>query len=193
MVSISTRTNKLLLSSEETSNFLQSSIEDLKNLVTLFDNKVNEFDNQKMFDKAERKIDEITNIVYDNAQSNKKLTEAFTYLAEWIDKTDEKLYAIESKMSDLNYIKQNMIKKSDLEGIFEKVAKKMEKQQEKIKTLEEKVKLLSKKDVPTLVKEVLSSVPDMKSNTKLVKKVDGIDKQLAILGKSIEKITSYVD
>lgn len=193
LVSISTRTNKLLLSSEETSNFLQSSIEDLKNLVTLFDNKVNEFDNQKMFDKAERKIDEITNIVYDNAQSNKKLTEAFTYLAEWIDKTDEKLYAIESKMSDLNYIKQNMIKKSDLEGIFEKVAKKMEKQQEKIKTLEEKVKLLSKKDVPTLVKEVLSSVPDMKSNTKLVKKVDGIDKQLAILGKSIEKITSYVD
>ncbi|MBR1754041.1 hypothetical protein IJ732_04315 [bacterium] len=191
LVSISTRTNKLLLNSDETANFLQSSIEDLKNLLALFDNKVSEFDYQKMFDKLENRIDEISEVVYSNTQNNKKLTQAFTYLAEWIDKTDEKLYDIEQRVRDISYIKQNMIKKSDLESIFEKVARKMEKQQEKIKTLEEKVKVLSRKEpnIKTLVKEVLSTVPD----TKLVKKVDGIDRQLATLGKSIEKITSYVD
>ena len=67
----------------------------------------------------------------------------------------------------------------------------MDKQEEKIKSLEETVRILSQKEinVKTLVQEVMSTVPE----SQLAQKVDGIDRQLATLGKNIEKITSYVD
>ncbi len=139
-----------------------------------------------------------------NVQSDKIFNQTFMYLAEWIDKADERLNDLEQKVSDIRYVKQNMIKKSDLEAMFEKFVKKIDKQQDKIKSLEDKIKELSKKEsivkptatnIKTIVKEVLSKVDSsqMKPDAKLVKKVDGIDRQLISLGKSIEKITSYVD
>lgn len=194
IMSISTRTNKLLLNSDESYATLQANLDQLRNVVYQFEKKVKHLDNKESINKIEKRLEGLNKLMLSSVQSDKIFNQTFMYLAEWIDKADE----------NIETIKKTMIKPTDLEKILDKFSKKFDQQQEKIKSLETKIEKLTKTapvkatkdtDLKTLVREVLSQVerPEFKVDTKLSKKVDGIDRQLATLGKSIEKITSYVD
>lgn len=191
ITSISTRTNKLLLNSDESYATLKHNLEDLRGIIYQFETKVKYLDNKEPINKIERKLDNLNNLVLSCVQSDKIFNQTFMYLAEWIDKAD----------SNIDSIKQNMVKTTDIEKLLDKFSKKFDKQEEKIKSLEAKIEKLTKTkpsketDIKTLVKEVLSKVEmsEFRPDAKLAKKVDGIDKQLVTLGKNIEKITSYVD
>ncbi|MDD3435981.1 MAG: hypothetical protein PHC64_02400 [Candidatus Gastranaerophilales bacterium] len=184
IMSISTRTNKLLLNSDESYAALKSNLDELRNIVYQFEEKVRRLDNKEQ-------LDTINDLLISCVKSDKIFNQTFMYLAEWIDKADE----------NINAIKQNMVKPPDMEKLLDRFDKRFSRQEEKIKSLEAKIEKLTKvkpakePDIRTLVQEVLSKVemPELRSDVKLVKKVEGIDKQLASLGKSIEKITSYVD
>lgn len=192
IVSISTRTNKLLLNSDETTMTLNTSLDELRNIIYQFESNMKHVDNKDAMKKLEKKLDSLNSLMTSSIQSDKLFNQAFRYLAEWIDRADD----------NMSYMRSSMLKTSDLELILDKFSKKFDKQQEKIKSLEAKIEKLAKTktsaketDLRTLVQEVLSKVemPEFKPDAKLVKKVEGIDKQLATLGKNIEKITSYVD
>ena len=192
ILSLSSRTNKILLNSDESSENLRSSLDSLRSVVSTFDKQIHYLDNKDRITRIEKQLETINGLVMSNVQSNKIFNQTFMYLAEWVDKTDDKL----SKITD------TMVKTTDIEKLFDKLGKKFDKQQEKIKSLEEKIDKLTKAkvsaketDVKTLVSEVLSKLPATggKADASLSKKVDGIDKQLAVLGQNIAKITSYVD
>jgi hypothetical protein len=153
-------------------------------------------------------LKKINTILETSTKSDKIFNKTFMYLAEWIDKADDKMEKIEEKLSytqdlekTLTNMQKSMLKSSDLEMLLDKFSKTFDKQQEKIKSLEEKIEKLSQSgtakntDIKSIVQEVLSKVemPEFRPDAKLAKKVDGIDKQLTTLGKNIEKITSYVD
>lgn len=191
ITSISTRTNKLLLNSDESYETLKTNLESLREVIYQFETKVKYIDNKDQMKKLEHKVDTINSLALSSVQSDKIFNQTFMYLAEWIDKAD----------SNIDSIKQNMVKTTDIEKLLDKFSKKFDRQEEKIKSLEAKIEKLTKAkppketDIKSLVQEVLSkvAVSELKPDAKLAKKVDGIDKQLATLGKNIEKITSYVD
>lgn len=196
IMSLSSRTNKILLNSDESHATLKNNLDEFKKVVNQFEEKVKKLDNKDSINRIEKKLDGVNNLVLSSVKSDKIFNQSFMYLAEWIDRADE----------NMNVIKQSMVKPSDIEKLLDKFSKRFDKQEEKIKALEAKIDKLTKTapaktaapkvtELRTLVREVLSQVerPEFTTDSKLTKKVDGIDRQLATLGKSIAKITSYVD
>lgn len=203
IMSISSRTNKLLLNSDESYAELKNNLDNLKDIVYQFEEKVKNIDNKEPIIRIEKKLEDMNKLMVSSVQSDKIFNQTFMYLAEWIDKADEKMSHIEEKVSEIEDIKMSMLKGYDLETLLDKFVKRFEKQEEKIKALETKIEKLSKgkapsakdTDIKSIVQEVLAKVElsELKPDDKLAKKMDGIDRRLTTLGKNIEKITSYVE
>lgn len=211
IMSISTRTNKLLLNSDESYNIMKTNLEDFKETVYKLEEKVKYMDMGEFNRRTEKKLEDVKNLALSSVQSNKVFNQAFTYLAEWVDNTSEnigsiserveKVSEIEGVKNSIADIKKTLSKKTEMDTFLEKISEKFEQQQEKIESLENKITQLSKKtvkgdvDVEAVVKAVLEQIgtSEAKPDAKLAKKVDNIDKQLAKLSKGIEKITSYVE
>lgn len=190
VMSISTRTNKILLTSDESNNALKSNLDELRNVVYQFEEKVNHLDGKETIGRVEKKLENVNNLMLSSVKSDKIFNQTFMYLAEWVDTASENLESIIEKVSDIDGIKisvadlkKSMPKRSDIETILDEVSEKFNRQQEKIDSLEDKLE------------KVLTHLLDggMKPDNKLSKKVDNIDKQLTKLSKGIEKLASYVD
>lgn len=210
IISISARTNKLLLTSDDSNNVLKENLNEFKNIVYKLEEKVNYIDTTEANQRIEKKLETVNNLLVSSAKSDKIFNQAFMYLAEWVDGASENMGTIIDKVSDMDgvklslaEIKKNMPKKADTDVILNKLADKFTRQEEKIKSLEAKIEKLANRpvakagevDYAAIVQEVLAQVgvAEKKAETKLTKKVDNIDKQLAKFGKSIEKLASYVD
>lgn len=204
IMSISSRTNKLLLNSDESNAALKNNMDDLRNIVDKLEEKIKHIDTRESMARMERKLKNIDKMVVSSVQSDRVFNQALMYLAEWIDKADEKMSSIDDKISDIEDIKMSMLRSYDLEMFLDKFVRRIERQQDKIKTLEDKIEKLAKGkakatpepevDIKAVVQEVLSKIElSEKPDEKLVKKMDGIDRRLTTLGKNIEKITSYVE
>jgi len=205
IMSISSRTNKLLLNSDESYSALKNNLESLRDIVYQFEEKIKNIDTKEPMERIEKKLENIDKLMVSSVNSDKIFNQTFMYLAEWIDKADEKMSNIEEKVSEIEDVKMSMLKSYDLELLLDKFAKKFDKQEEKIKVLETKIEKLSKgktkalpeteTDIKSIVQEVLAKVELSKTepDSQLAKKMDGIDRRLTSLGKNIEKITSYVE
>ena len=239
IVSISTRTNKLLLASDESYKTLQDNLQDFKLVINDLDERTRNFPHEAGIDKIDNKLAALNSMMQNGAKTNQVFNQVFEYLAEWVDKAGAQIAAISDKVETLDDIGQIKVMLEDLRAesqdnseseelvqalgdIFDKQAKriasleakldrmivdstinsrnhkidttplentinsflvaiddKMSSQQAKIKSLEEKLE------------EVVSLV-DNKDTVQLTKKVGGMDRQLAKLNKSIEKIASNV-
>lgn len=190
IMSISSRTNKLLLTSDESYAALKSNLDDLRGVIYQFEEKVKYLDNKETINKVEKKLENVNNLMLSSVKSDKIFNQTFMYLAEWVDTASENLDSIIEKVSDIDSlkvsiseIKTSMPKRSDIETVLDEISDKFDKQQDRITALEEKLE------------KALAVVVDggVKPDSKLAKKVDNIDKQLTKLCKGIEKLTSYVD
>lgn len=194
LMSISTRTNKLLLNSDESYSVLKENLTDFRNIVYQLEERIKKADTKEAFSKVEKKMDSLNNLVLSCVKSDKLFNQSFMYLAQWIDTASENLETIqdnaiktEVKMANVqdlvSDLKKTMPKRVDVDNVLDEISERFDKQQARIDSLELKLeKLLD------LVENGASKV-DSKAN----KKIDSIDKQLAKLGKSIEMLTSYVD
>ncbi len=239
IVSISTRTNKLLLSSDESYKMLQDNLQDFKLVIDDLDERTRNFSKESGIDKLDNKLSAINAMIQSGTKTNQVFNQVFEYLAEWVDKAGVQIASISDKVETLDEISQIKTMIEDLKAsaqddsesaelvdalsaVFDKQTKrissletkldrmivdstinnirpdvditpiedtlnrflvamddKMSAQQAKINSLEEKLE-----EVMTLV--------DNKDTAQLTKKVGGMDKQLAKLNKSIEKIASNV-
>jgi hypothetical protein len=239
IVSISTRTNKLLLSSDESYKMLQDNLQDFKLVIDDLDERTRNFSKESGIDKLDNKLSAINTMIQSGTKTNQVLNQVFEYLAEWVDKAGVQIASISDKVETLDEISQIKTMIEDLKAsaqddsesaelvdalsaVFDKQTKrissleakldrmivdstinnirpdvditpiedtlnrflvamddKMSAQQAKINSLEEKLE-----EVMTLV--------DNKDTAQLTKKVGGMDKQLAKLNKTIEKIASNV-
>ena len=239
IVSISTRTNKLILASDESYKTLQDNLQEFKLVINDLDERTRNFAQEVGMDRIDNKLGAINTMIQNGAKSNQVFNQVFEYLAEWVDKAGEKINTISDRVETLDDIGQIKVMLEDLKAeaednsdsveLIEALGNIFDKQVKKISSLEAKLdrvivettinnknkeldlspfedtlnrflvamddKMSAQQDrINTLeakLEEVLSIV-DSKETAQLTKKVGGMDRQIAKLNKSIEKIASHV-
>lgn len=184
ILSISSRTNKLLLTSDESYNALNNGLNDFSNIVYKLEERINYLDNKEITERIEEKLDNVANVVTGSANSDKVMRQALMYMGEWIDTTSEKIESLceqEDTIDEVkNIIEELQDKVPEHTELLNNLSDKFEEQEERLDRLEMKLE------------KILSAIDDI-DDTKLTKKVEKIDKQLTKLSNTIEKLASYVD
>ncbi len=235
IVSISSRTNKLLLASDESYKTLQDNLQEFKLVINDLDERTRNFAQESGMDKLEAKLNAINTMMQNGAKTNQVFNQVFEYLAEWVDNASVQINSISDRVESLDDIVQikTMIsdmkaqddadsvelvealgtvfdkqtkrisaldkkldkiivettisnKKSDISPLEETLNKFLVAMDEKFSLQEEKISLLESK-----LEKVMDTL-DTKETEQLTKKVGGMDRQIAKLNKSIEKIASHV-
>ena len=239
LVSISTRTNKLILASDESYKTLQDNLQDFKLVINDLDERTRNFPREAGIDKIDSKLNSINNMMINGAKTNQVFNQVFEYLAEWVDNASVQINAISDKVETLDEIEQIKTMLTDLKAtaeddsgsveLVEALGNVFEKQTKRISSLEAKLDKIivettinnknDKLDLTPLedtINRFLVAVDekmttqqakinsleaklegalellDSKDTAQLTKKVGGMDRQIAKLNKSIEKIASHV-
>ena len=239
IVSISTRTNKLILASDESNKSLQDNLQDFKLVINDLDERTRNFAREAGIERIDNKLGAINTMIQNGAKTNQIFNQVFEYLAEWVDKAGAQITTITDKVETLDDISQIKVMLEDMkekaqddtEGneLVEALGNVFDKQAKRISSLESKLdriivdntinnrsqkldvtpfedtlnrflvaiddKLVSQQrkinSLEDKLEEVMSMI-DNKDTAQLTKKVGGMDRQIAKLNKSIEKIASHV-
>ena len=239
IVSISTRTNKLILASDESYKTLQENLQDFKLVINDLDERTRNFAREAGIDRIDNKLGVINSMIQNGARTNQVFNQVFEYLAEWVDNAGAQIAAISDKVETLDDIGQIKVMLEDLKAeaeddsdsteLIEALSNVFEKQAKKISSLEAKLdrvivettisnknnkvdlapfeetlnrflvaiddKMVSQQSKIDSLESKLADVMSMinpKDTAQLTKKVGGMDRQIAKLNKSIEKIASHV-
>lgn len=184
ILSISSRTNKLLLTSDESYKALNDGLNNFSSLVYKLEDRINYLDNTEVSERLEKKIDNIHSMSVASANADKVFHQVMMYLGEWIDSTTENISSITEKTSEISQIKESIEELREAipekTSILNELEEKFEQQELRIDRLEMKLE------------KILSTLEE-KDDMMLNRKVDKIEKLLSRLGTNIEKLTSYVD
>ncbi len=239
IVSISTRTNKLILASDESNKSLQDNLQEFKLVINDLDERTRNFAHESGIDRLDNKLGAINTMIQNGAKTNQVFNQVFEYLAEWVDKAGDQITTISDKVETLDDIGQIKVMLEDLKAeaednsesteLIEALSNVFEKQAKRIASLEAKLdrvivettinnknskidmtplentlnsflvaiddKMSSQQDkinsLESKLEEVMTKI-DPKDTAQLTKKVGGMDRQIAKLNKSIEKIASHV-
>ena len=238
IVSISTRTNKLILASDESYKTLQDNLRDFKLVIDDLDERTRNFAQESGMDKIDLKLNALNTMVQNGAKTNQVFNQVFEYLAEWVDSAGTKINKISNKVETLDDIGQIKVMLADLKAeaednsenveLIEALGNVFDKQAKKISDLETKLdkmiventinnqnkldikpmedtlnkflaaigeKMTSQQEKINSLESTLDrviNILDEKDTAQLTKKVGGMDRQIAKLNKSIEKIASHV-
>ena len=239
IVSISSRTNKLILASDESYKTLQENLQDFKLVINDLDERTRNFAHESGMDRIDSKLNALNTMVQNGAKSNQVFNQVFEYLAEWIDSAGNQINAISNSVEKLDDISQIKVMLADMRAeaednsesieLIESLGKVFEKQAGKIASLEAKLdkmiventinnsknkldmkpmeetlnrfltaigdKMTSQQEKINTLEAQLEKVAGMleeKDTAQLSKKMGGMDRQIAKLNKSIEKIASHV-
>lgn len=204
IASISKRTNRLILASDEVSKTLKSNISAFSVLLGSFERQSREFYNSAFMIDLNEKIELLSKMTTTLVQSDQAMNEAFMYIGEWIDTTSD---SFDELKADVTKIKKGLL--SDESGVAEKLeytvnilSQRIELQDSKIDAIDEKlnklaVQMQETKEIKSLVEYISSqiSIANEKiiENDKLAQKIDSMDKQLKKIEKNISAITEYLD
>lgn len=194
--SISKRTNKLILTSDDTSKDLKKNVEEFQKVIETLDNNLQDFD----IANVKRNLEKLNISVNSILKSNKVMNEAFMHLAEWIDATSDIFDSLKHNSEILATSVQN---KEQL--IVNLLEEKFEELDEKFTEIEEQInqsnKMKSKKgldgDLKTTIDFIASQAAAANENSREIKtlyqKIEMIEFQLNKFDKNISKILSYID
>ena len=184
IISISSRTNKLLLTSDEAYRSLSSGLDRFSNVVSDLEEKISYIDYTEVNERFEKKIDSIKSMLVTSANTDKVFHQVLTYLGEWIDSTSENITSITENTSEINKVKDMIedlrVSIPDKASILDELEERFEMQESRIDRLEMKI-------------EKIISTLEEKDDMMLNNKVDKIERQLSRLSANIEKLASYVD
>ena len=184
ILSISSRTNKLLLSSDESYKALNDGLNNFSTLIYRLEDRINNLDSTGINERLERKIDNLHLMSAEAANADKVFHQVMMYLGEWIDATTENISSISEKTSEIMTVKNSLDELRELipekSQIIDELENKFEQQELRIDRLEMKLD------------KILSTLEE-KDDMVLNRKVDKIEKLISRLGTNIEKLASYVD
>ena len=201
ILSISSRTNKLLLTSDESYKVLNDGLNNFGSLVEKLEGRIEYLDNSEVTERLEKKIENIQSMAEESANADKVFHQVMMYLGEWIDSTTENISSITDKTSEIDGIKENVAditeKVSDIKQIRENIEELRTALPEKAELLSELEEKFEQQEVridrlEMKLEKILSTLEE-KDDMVLNRKVDKIEKMLSRLGTNIEKLTSYVD
>ncbi len=187
------QTQKLLISSDESYNALNTGLEDFGKIIT---------------NQISSKVDNVTKMLEKSSDSDKVMRQALIYMGEWIDSASESMNKISTNSDELLDVKSTI---EDLKAaipeqkdILSSLEEKFDEQQERLSYFEKQISKLGNIEerfeeqqeridrLEMTISKVLSAVEDI-DDSKVSRKIDKIDKQLAKLSTNIEKLASYVD
>lgn len=186
VLSISTRVNTLLLSSDKDSETLNTSLEEFKTCFDEINTQLQSETNVQQYNNIETALERINNVLQENKSYNELINQSLVMLAEWVDSAGESLTNISSRLGggiDSIEIPETIDYTAKIEALEQKIAEQnslIAQQQAYISTMDEKMTTIlefSAKNDPSIVME----------------KMNSIDAKLEKLNNSIGKLTSYVD
>lgn len=187
------QTQKILASSDESYNAINTGLEGFSKVIT---------------NHLTDKVDKVTQMLEKSSVSDKVMRQALIYMGEWIDSASESIDKISSNAEEIVDVK-NTIEKLKKEipeqtDILNSIEEKFDEQQERLSYFEKQISKLGNLEekfeqqeeridrLEMTIEKILSAVEDI-DDSKVNKKIDKLDKQLAKLSINIEKLTAYVD
>ncbi|MBD5402769.1 hypothetical protein HDR58_08225 [bacterium] len=187
------QTDKILISSGESYNALNNGLEDFSKIITNY---------------LANKVDRITQLLERSSTSDKVMRQALIYMGEWIDSTSESMNKISTNSDEIIDIKSAIeslkLTIPEQKDILNSIEEKFDEQQERLSFFEKHITKLGALEekfeqqqeridrLEMTIEKVLSAVEDI-DDSKITRKIDKIDKQIAKLSINIEKLASYVD
>ena len=106
--SISSRTNKLLLNSDESYKTLSDSLDNFNAVIFNLENKLEVLNKDEYNERLERKIDYLHSMAVESANADKTFHQVMMYLGEWIDSTTGNISTISDKVSKIAELQENI-------------------------------------------------------------------------------------
>lgn len=197
--SISKRTNKLIITSDEVNKTLQKHIDEFTSIVQNFDTISQRFNDDALIVNLLKKIENITKISNSLVSSDKVLNEAFMYLAEWIDSTSDSFNGIKDDISSIN---EKLNEPDDNASRLVVLSEKVDRQEESIRSINQKLdSLLEQKNDTSEMKSLLEFIASQVSvanekiseQEKTAQKIESIEKQIKKIEKNVSLLASYVE
>ncbi len=183
----------MVVTSGETYNAINNNIENFSKTLT---------------EQLTSKVDKVTKLLEHSNASDAVMRQALIYVGEWIDSASASMNKISTNSEEIVEVKAviESLKKDLPEQtvILNSLEEKFDEQQERLAFFEKQISKLSGIEdkfeeqqeridrLEMTIEKILSAVEDM-DDTKVTRKIDKIDKQIAKLSINIEKLASYVD
>ncbi len=195
--SISKRTNKLIISSDEVNKKLLSNITAFTSLINAFEKQSKSFYNSAFLKDIYKKVDVISKGTEALINSNQAVNEAFVYMGEWIDTASD---SFDNIQNDITKIKKNLLSSDEnisdkFENAINSINQRLDEQENKINQII--AQQAETQEIKSLLEYVASqvSVTNEKiiENEQLTQKILSMEKQLKKIEKNIAIITEYID
>lgn len=186
--SISKRTNKLILTSEDSHKTIKNYLEDFEKTVSELkqaSDTLNAYP-QQVFNIGSR-IDNLNQTLMNTNNSNKAINNALIYMAQWIDSASQSFEYIKREVACIKNEKftQNTAKINSLEERIQQLDATMNEYTRSNKELKNMLELL--------LEQTNSNVSTMKKALSIEDKLDLLEHRMSKFEKSINKITSYIE
>ena len=164
---------------------------------------------EKLNENLSDKVDKLSKMLENSAQSDKVIKQALIYMGEWIDSASQSINKISSNSEEISNI-NNVIKEiEDLKSTIslnanDTIEQKIDNWSEQIKSLENKFSKMESLEsqldeqqeridrLEKNIDKILELIENLEDPA-VSRKIDKIEKQISKLGTNIEKLASYVD
>ena len=184
ILSISSRTNKLLLNSDESQKTISEGLLAFSHIAYNLEERINELSNKEFNAEVATKLEKIQMLLENAASMDNTFHQVLMYLGEWVDAASNTFESINDKTNEINDISEALseLRKSspDKVALIELIEERFEEQQSRMDRLEAKI-------------DELTEMTKLNSNLSIVQKIDKMERMFNSLSVNIEKLTSYVD
>ncbi len=210
ILSISTRVNTLLLSSDKDTETLNTSLDKFQNCFEEINSQLKSETNARQYNNIESALERINKVLDDNKSYNELINQSLVMLAEWVDNAGESLTNISDRLGngiDSIQIPETIDYSAKIEALEQKILEQnaqIAQQQEYISSMDEKLAVILNQNQQIASLEERLKQMDERMTTILefsakndasvvMEKMTNIDAKLEKLNNSIGKLTSYVD
>lgn len=210
ILSISTRVNTLLLSSDKDTETLNTSLDKFQNCFEEINSQLKSETNARQYSNIESALEQINKVLDDNKSYNELINQSLVMLAEWVDNAGESLTNISDRLGngiDSIQIPETIDYTAKIDALEQKILEQnaqIAQQQEYISSMDEKLAVILNQNQQIASLEERLKQMDERMTTILefaakndasvvMDKMTNIDKKLEKLNNSIGKLTSYVD
>ena len=182
ILSISSRTNKILLNSDEAQRSIASGLNAFTHIAYNLEDRLKELSSREFNEETSQRLERILEMLDNSASMDKTLHKVLMYLGEWVEttsktinETNEKLDEITEVSDAISELRKVLPEKIELINMLEE---RFEEQQSRLDRLELKLDELTEQ---------------AKTNSTVLQQTDKLERMLGTLTTNVEKLTSYVD
>jgi hypothetical protein len=121
IMSISARTNKILINSDESGKILSNTLKQFDNVISNLESRIKNTLNERI----EQKLERLNMMALEKARHDKVVHQVLSYLGEWVDN-------ISDKLNEISKPRQAVSQEFDIEELYEKQQNRMDRLEKKL-------------------------------------------------------------